>query len=74
MLTDSLLVLIIRDSSSPSWYARIKCNAETDFNYSGCLPLSVHQITHTALPWGYPVLILSTGKHEQGANYLGSAH
>lgn len=73
-LTNSLLSIIIHDSSSSSWQANIKCNRETDFNYSGCLTLPVHEIAHTSLPWKLSSVILSTGEHEQGANYLGSAH
>ena len=70
----SLLIIIIHDFSSPSQYANIKCNRETDFNYSGCFTLPVPQITHTPLPWGLSSVILSSGEHEQGANYSRSAH
>lgn len=73
-MTNSLLIIIIHDSSSPSWYANIKCHRKTDFNYSRCLTLPVYQITHTPLPCKLSRISLSTGEHEQGANYLGSAH
>lgn len=73
-LRNSLLIIIIHDFSSPSQHTNMKCNRKTDFNYSGCLTLPVHQIIHTPLPWRLSSLILSTGEHEQGANYSRSAH